>query len=105
VETPIGRCSLCSGTVVKETGSWLGTQPPVARCTSCGASEAPPDRVIPMQKQDTKASLQAQLLEAARQYNQRAAVDAISKQFLPPAKPCPHCGPIPMGQFGKTYTC
>jgi hypothetical protein len=48
METRIGRCSLCGGAVVKETGPYWSTVPPVAHCSSCGATEAPPDRVIPM---------------------------------------------------------
>jgi hypothetical protein len=104
METPIGRCSLCAGTVVRDESLYAYPSRPRARCTSCGATEAPPDKVIPMEKRQPvnldalRKDLQGQLREAFRQ-NTLPPVDAIGKQFLPPQKPCPHCGPIPMGGY------
>jgi Zn finger protein HypA/HybF involved in hydrogenase expression len=108
METPIGRCSLCNGTVVKETGPWLGTVPPQARCTSCGATEAPPDKVIPMEKRETYRSIDESLKDRlagtyAAELQRRALQDAVSQQFLPQQKPCPKCGPIPMGGQPATF--
>ncbi len=48
METPIGRCSLCGGTVVKDLGPYWSVVPPVAHCQACGAVEAAPERVVPM---------------------------------------------------------
>lgn len=50
METPIGRCSLCGGTVVKETGPYWSVVPPVAHCQKCHGVEAAPARVIPMER-------------------------------------------------------
>jgi uncharacterized Zn finger protein len=49
---PIGRCSLCNGVVSKDLLN-SGIFPALARCESCGATEARsdvPDKVIPMVK-------------------------------------------------------
>jgi hypothetical protein len=34
----IGTCGICGGAVTRENGTWLGTEPPPARCESCGAT-------------------------------------------------------------------
>jgi hypothetical protein len=108
VETPIGRCSLCQGTVVKETGAWMGTQPPRARCTSCGATEAPPARVIEMEKpkgKDLQVDLQKAFAEQVAKQQQKRLEDAVANErFLPKPdlslvyRPSCRCWEIPVGQ-------
>lgn len=49
MRTRIGRCSICGGDVVGETGAWGSVlPPPPARCESCGAW--PKGEVIEMVK-------------------------------------------------------
>lgn len=102
METIIGRCSLCSGDVVKDMGAYYET--PKARCLSCGATEAPPDVVIQMRKPQDDRLTQI-LKQGYGEALQKKLQDAVSKQELPAnrdlhaiyRKPCPHCQPIPMG--------
>jgi hypothetical protein len=108
METIIGRCSLCSGDVVKATSPdaiWeegtFRAPSRVARCRACVAIEAPPDKVIPMRKppvKDLQADLQRAFGEQFAKQQQTRLQDAIANErYLQPAKHCPRCGPILLG--------
>lgn len=71
MEHPIGTCSLCGGTVVKETGPYWSVVPPVGHCLSCGATEGPPQMVIQMTPQRAVATMN-RLREFAEKWNSAA---------------------------------
>lgn len=52
METVLGECSICGGSVTVPT-VWMGISPPTPSCKSCGATARPAGgRVIPMRKPD-----------------------------------------------------
>lgn len=48
MEREIGRCGICGGLVTLWIGPWLGVQPPVARCKSCGSAVKKELPTLPM---------------------------------------------------------
>ena len=78
----LGRCSICSGNVtVPET--WMGTQPPVPTCSSCGATRADNDRsIIPMAKREEPRGRHAQ--------TRRTLLLALAFAWQGPAVPSRH---------------
>lgn len=47
-EMTIGRCSNCGGDVRVHSGAWYGVNPPVPRCSGCGAQPMNNGPVVPM---------------------------------------------------------
>jgi hypothetical protein len=90
VETPIGRCSLCAGTVVREdlSGPNVPKTAPRARCLDCGATEAPPEKTIKMELRTLSAQLDAQKLnqnDLLRKLQEGLAKRQEAERFLPQA--------------------
>ncbi len=75
MDTPVGTCSLCGGTVTLFTGAWGGINPPVPTCSRCRATP-----ILPVMQMGNPIKEQRPF--DARQIGEWTNPDLKSKELL-----------------------